>query len=106
MNSTKPFLLMKTIFGDQHSILNSFDIVKLAEMFEKSTAKQKQDIRSVFLDIYNTRNIGDYFASDRSDIEALLERIKDSKKNAGDRIQQLQYEWFIDTLTEIKEKLS
>ena len=86
--------------------MNSFDIVKLAEMFEKSTAKQKQDIRSVFLDIYNTRNIGDYFASDRNDIEALLERIKDSKKNAGDRIQQQQYEWFIEILTKIKEKLS
>ena len=74
-------------------------------MFEKSTAKQKLDIRSAFLNIYNTRNIGDYFASDRNDIEALLERIKNSKKNAGDRIQQLQYEWFIETLTDINERL-
>lgn len=102
----KAVLVNENYFHDQHSFLSSFDIVKLAEMFEKSTAKQKQDIRSVFLGIYNTRNIGDYFASDRNDIEALLERIKDSKKNAGDRIQQLQYKWFIDKLTEIKEKLS
>ena len=102
----KTVLVNENYFRDQHSFLNSFDIVKLAEMFEKSTAKQKQDIRSVFLDIYNTRNIGDYFASDRNDIEALLERIKDSKKNAGDRIQQQQYEWFIEILTKIKEKLS
>ena len=101
----KAVLVNENYFHDQHSFLNSFDIVKLAEMFEKSTAKQKLDIRSAFLNIYNTRNIGDYFESDRNDIEALLERIKGSKKNTGDRIQQMQYEWFIETLTDIKERL-
>lgn len=94
-------------FHGQHSFANSLDIPKLAEMFKKSTAKQKQDIRRVFLRIYRSGNIRNFLSNDKTSIELLIELItKDKAGNVGDKIQQLQYDWFIENLTEIKEKLS
>lgn len=80
---------------------------KLAEMFKKSTAEQKRDIRGAFLTMYRSGNIGEFLSNDKQSIEQLIELVeKDKSSDVGDKIQQLQYDWFIDNLKEIAEKLS
>lgn len=94
-------------FHKQNSFASSLDIPKLAEMFKKSTPEQKQDIRRVFVGIYRSGNIGDFLSNDKESIVQLLEIVeKDRSGNIGDKIQQLQYDWFIKNLKEIEAKLS
>lgn len=94
-------------FLTQNSFASSLDMYKLAEMFKKSTAEQKHDIRGAFLTIYRSGNIGEFLSNDKQSIEQLIELVeKDRLSDVGDKIQQLQYDWFIDNLKEIAEKLS
>lgn len=91
----------------QNSFASSLNMYKLAEMFKKSTAEQKHKIRGTFLAMYRSGNIRDFLSNDKTSIELLIELItKDRSGNVGDKIQQLQYDWFIDNLTEIVKKLS
>lgn len=91
----------------QNSFASRMNIPKLAEMFKKSTAEQKDNIRRSFLEMYRSGNIRDFLSNDKTSIELLIELItKDKSGNVGDKIQQLQYDWFIENLKEIKEKLS
>ena len=93
-------------FLTQNSFASSLDMYKLAEMFKKSTAEQKRDIRGAFLTMYRSGNIGEFLSNDKQSIEQLIELIeKDRSNDVGDKIQQLQYDWFIDNLKEIAEKL-
>ena len=94
-------------FLTQNSFASSLDMYKLAEMFKKSTAEQKRDIRGAFLTMYRSGNIGEFLSNDKQSIEQLIELVeKDKSSDVGDKIQQLQYDWFIDNLKEIAEKLS
>ena len=94
-------------FLTQNSFASSLDVSKLAEMFKNSTAEQKSDIRGAFLTMYRSGNIGDFLSNDKQSIEQLIELVeKDRLSDVGDKIQQLQYDWFIDNLKEIAEKLS
>lgn len=94
-------------FHKQNSFASSLDIPKLAEMFKKSTAKQKQEIRRVFLGIYRSGNIGDFLSNDKESIVQLLKIVEEDRLgDVGDKIQQLQYDWFIENLKEIETKLS
>lgn len=94
-------------FHTQESFAAQFDMKRLSEMFRNSTAEQKQQIRGVFVGIYRIGNIKSFLANDRESIVQLLEFIKaDRSGDVGDRIQQLQYDWFIKNLEEIKRKLS
>ncbi len=94
-------------FHTQESFAAQFDMKRLSEMFRNSTAEQKQQIRGVFVGMYRIGNIKSFLANDRESIVQLLEFIKaDRSGNVGDRIQQLQYDWFIKNLEEIKRKLS
>lgn len=94
-------------FHTQESFAAQFDVKRLSEMFRNSTAEQKQQIRGVFVGMYRIGNIKSFLANDRESIVQLLEFIKaDRSGDVGDRIQQLQYDWFIKNLEEIKRKLS
>ena len=94
-------------FHTQESFAAQFDMKRLSEMFRNRTAEQKQQIRGVFVGIYRIGNIKSFLANDRESIVQLLEFIKaDRSGDVGDRIQQLQYDWFIKNLEEIKRKLS
>ncbi len=99
--------ISKSIFHTQESFAAQFDMKRLSEMFRNSTAEQKQQIRGVFVGMYRIGNIKSFLANDRESIVQLLEFIKaDRSGDVGDRIQQLQYDWFIKNLEEIKRKLS
>lgn len=94
-------------FHTQESFAAQFDMKRLSEMFRNSTAEQKQQIRGVFVEMYRIGNIKSFLANDRESIVQLLEFIKaDRSGDVGDRIQQLQYDWFIKNLEDIKRKLS
>lgn len=94
-------------FHTQESFAAQFDMKRLSEMFRNSTAEQKQQIRGVFVEMYRIGNIKSFLANDKESISQLLELIKaDRSGDVGDRIQQLQYDWFIKNLEEIKRKLS
>lgn len=94
-------------FHTQESFAAQFDMKRLSEMFRNSTAEQKQQIRGVFVEMYRIGNIKSFLANDRESIVQLLEFIKaDRSGDVGDRIQQLQYDWFIKNLEKIKRKLS
>lgn len=85
----------------------NLDIEKLAEMFEKGTAKQKNDIREALLAVYRDDNVKLYFADDIESITKLLEIIKNwPAEKVGDKIQQQQHKWFIENLEDIIKKLS
>lgn len=94
-------------FYVQNSFANSLDIPKLAEMFKKSNAKQKSNIRGAFLAMYRTANISSFLSNDKKSIVQLINIVKkDRLDDVGDKIQQLQYDWFLSNLAEIAEKLS
>lgn len=94
-------------FHKQNSFAGSMDIPKLAEMFKKSTSRQKDDIRRAFLGIYCSSNIGDFLSNDKDSIVQLLKIVEEDRLgDVGDKIQQLQYDWFIENLKEIETKLS
>lgn len=95
------------IFLKQNSFAGSLDIPKLAEMFKKGTAKQKCDVRGAFLAIYRSVNIGEFLSNDKESIVQLLKIVEEDRLgDVGDKIQQLQYDWFIENLKEIETKLS
>ena len=85
----------------------NLDIEKLAEMFEKGTAKQKNDIRGAFLTVYRDDSVKLYLANDIESIAKLLEIIKNwPSEKVGDKIQQQQHKWFIENLEDIIKRLS
>lgn len=94
-------------FRYQKSFANNFDMSKLAEMFKTGSADQKDNIRGAFISIYRVSNVKEFFPNDKESIIQLLRIIeKDREDNVGDKIQQLQYDWFIDYLSKIADKLS
>lgn len=94
-------------FLTQNSFASSLDMYKLAEMFKKSTAEQKRDIRGAFLTMYRSGNIGEFLSNDKESIVQLLKIVEEDRLgDVGDKIQQLQYDWFIENLKEIETKLS
>lgn len=91
----------------QKTFAAQLDMKRLSEMFKGCTAKQKQDIRSTFVEMYRVGNIRDFLINDKESIELLLDYIKsDRTGDIGDAIQKLQYDWFIQSLEEIVRKLS
>lgn len=97
----------KSVHLTKNSFANQLDLERLAEMFRRSTAEQKQDIRGAIFTMYNLSNIKTYLKDDLESIKQLLAFVKrDSSKNVGDRIQKMQYEWFEGNLTMIIDKLS
>ena len=97
----------KDRFHLQKSFAAQLDMKRLSEMFKDCTAKQKQNIRGAFVEMYRVGNIRDFLINDKEYIESLLDYIKsDRAGDIGDTIQKLQYDWFIQNLDEIVRKLS
>lgn len=93
-------------FHSQEGFASKLDIDRMAEMFRLCSQKQKNDIRGTFLEIYRPSNIKAFLSSDYENIMKLLDIIKAQREcDVGDKIQQLQYDYFIGNLTEIAEKL-
>lgn len=83
------------------------NIEKFAYMFSKCSLEKKDDIRGAFLGLYRSVNIGQLLGTDLEkikELKALIEELAD--KCTGDKIEKLQYSFFIDNLAEIVEKLS
>ena len=93
------------LFHMRGRFARNLDIQKLAQMFADSTPAQKNDIRAAFLSVYRTVNIKQFITDDYSSIEELLESIKRDSESQSDKIQKLQYEWFVENLTDILQRL-
>lgn len=98
-------VLNKNKFIEQKAFAKNLDVEKIAEMFKESTSEQMNEIRTAFSMVY--REDGANLSGDMESIVELQNTIKKirSEKN-GDKIQQKQFEWFIENLEQIKEKLS
>lgn len=93
------------LFHMRGRFARNLDIQRLAQMFAESTPAQKDDIRAAFLSVYRTVNIKQFITDDYSSIEELLESIKKDSESQVDKIQKLQYEWFVENLTDILQRL-
>lgn len=74
-------------------------------MFAKSSPEQKDDIRRTFIVLYRVSNIKQFVMDDYSAIDELLQEIKKQSEDELDKIQKLQYQWFIENLTDILQRL-
>ncbi len=94
-------------FHMQESFAAQLDMKRLSEMFKDCTAKQKQNIRTAFFEMYRVGNIRDFLINDKEHIVLLRNYVKsDRTGDVGDAIQKLQYDHFIKNLDEIVRKLS
>lgn len=92
-------------FHLQRGFASNLDIPRLTKMFEESSPEQRNDIRHVFLLMYRPKNIKQSLANDSLAIGELLASIKDNVKPQSDKIQQLQYQYFIENLSDIWKRL-
>lgn len=92
-------------FHLQRGFASNLDIPRLTKMFEESSPEQRNDIRQVFLLMYRPKNIKQLLANDSLAIGELLASIKDNVKPQSDKIQQLQYQYFIENLSDIWKRL-
>lgn len=81
------------------------DIQRLAKIFAESSPKQKDYIRRAFVGVYHIANIRQFLSEDYSSIEMLLEAITRDAESQSDKIQKLQYSWFVGNLTDILQRL-
>lgn len=93
------------VFHLQRCFASNLDIPRLTKMFEESSPEQRNDIRRVFLLMYRPKNIKQSLANDSLAIGELLASIKDNVKPQSDKIQQLQYQYFIENLSDIWKRL-
>ena len=94
-------------FYSKHGFAKYLDINRLVEMFSKCTPAQMNEVRSAFLSIYRIVNVREFFLEDLSAISALLHGMELTWERPDvDRVQLLQYRYFIENLTEIKKRLS
>ena len=89
----------------QRGFASNLDIPRLTKMFEESSPEQRNDIRKVFLLMYRPKNIKQSLANDSLAIGELLASIKDNVKPQSDKIKQLQYQYFIENLSDIWKRL-
>lgn len=91
---------------NNHSFAGALDIIKMAKMFEECSLEQKNDIRGVFLRVYRSANIADFLRDDLESIEELKFHINQAAELCkGDKIEKLQYEFFLSNLSDIIQKL-
>ncbi len=93
------------LFYKQGCFAKKLDIPRLASMFAKSSPEQKDDIRGAFVVLYRVVNIKQFVMDDYSAIDELLQEIKKQSEDELDKIQKLQYQWFIGNLTDILQRL-
>ncbi len=94
-------------FYSKHGFAKYLDINKLVDMLSRSTPNQMNEVRSAFQSIYRIGNAKEFFQEDLPSIDALLQGIELTWERPDvDRVQLLQYKWFVDELKSIKLRLS
>ena len=94
-------------FYSSQGFAKRIDIQQFVDMFMKCTSAQMDELRGAFHAVYRPENIKNVLAEDLSSIEELINGISIAKESATlDKIQLLQYRWFLDALLDIKRKLS
>lgn len=93
------------LFHMRGRFAGDLDIQRLARMFKKSSPEQKNNIRGAFCALYRPVNIKQFITEDYSAIEELLQTIKNDSQSQVDKIQKLQYIWFMENLTDILRRL-
>lgn len=89
------------------SFANRLNMDRVADLFAKSTPEQMEDIRGIFVAVYRAGNIKQVLGEDLEAIEILAMRIEKDSQNSGlDKVQRLQYKWFLENLKEIICKLT
>lgn len=84
----------------------NFDMGQMAEMFLKASPQQKDTIRAAFLAVYRPDNIKQFLSADAPTIEELRGMIAaDAETQTDDKVQALQYRFFLENLDEILNKL-
>lgn len=90
----------------QKGFAKHLDIPRLIEMFITSSAEGMDNIRSAFISLYRRDGTKFYLADDADAITRLLQGLAEKRNSAitkdkMDKIQVLQYDWFIKTLKAI-----
>lgn len=84
----------------------SLDMEQVAKMFLKASPQQKDTIRAAFLALYRPDNIKQFLAADAPAIEELRGMIAaDAETQTDDKVQALQYRFFLENLDGILNKL-
>lgn len=93
-------------YSINHSFMNSFNLEALIETLKTATSKEIDNIRGVFINVYNSMNAREFFSTDLPKIKSLQVKLKDLKRFGNyDIIQKQQIKWFIDNLEEIIKRL-
>lgn len=83
------------------------DIKRIVDLYSCCTASQMNDIRDVFRCVYSISNVKEFLQDDRCAVEELLKGIEMTwERTEVDKVQLLQYRWFIDDLKDICNRLS
>ncbi len=95
------------IFYEARGFAKYLDIPRFVIMFLLCTPAQMEKARGTFIAIYRPLNIKQFFGEDLSAIEELLTTLESNQPFSNmDKVQNLQIKWFIENLTEIRNKLS
>lgn len=79
---------------------------QVAKMFLKASPQQKDTIRAAFLAVYRPDNIKQFLVADAPAIEELRGMIAaDAETQTDDKVQALQYRFFLENLDGILDKL-
>lgn len=94
----------------QKGFAKHLDIPRLIEMFITSSAEEMDYIRSAFIALYGHNSADFYLADDADTIGKLLQGLIDKRASAKieaklDKVQILQYDWFIGNLEQILRRL-
>lgn len=96
-----------SMFITHNTFIGYFDVNKLAELFKNCNPEQKDKIRLIFMRIYEISNIKIYLRNDVDALKNLKELIENDEKTCvNDKIQKLQYNFFIQNLNEFIAILS
>lgn len=98
------------LVANENEMLKYNGDAKELPLFEQEWSDEEGGSHSLkhplFITVYRLGNIGQYLSDDATVIEELCQLIeKDAPKQTGDRVQALQYRFFIDNLKQILEKL-
>lgn len=90
------------VFHSNRSFAKSLDQNRLIEMFFQSNPEQMYDIRGAFLAVYRSNSVYSFMEEDIPFINLILQLLK-SKLTVYklDKVQMLQYNYFIENLEEI-----
>ena len=84
----------------------SLDMEQLAKTFLKASPQQKDTIRAAFLAVYRPDDIKQFLVADAPAIEELRGMIAvDAETQTDDKVQALQYRFFLENLDGILNKL-